>query len=195
MTTAAYGTTFSHDGRWCNFRGSLAAAELVRLATDKSVVERCVIELIAQRGLRLPTEFALDFLSRAGRVKVGDARLEDPRWRRPRLDHQLFESFLFSLVEAAVVVELEMAEVGALHSQRATAVEVDIDLGVLDALRFELGIRLALARLEDAKKFPFRQATERAVIMDDEVAGPDAHIAILRGPRHSRGRRRGACPR
>ena len=47
MTTAAYGTTFSHDGRWCNFRGSLAAAELVPVATDKSVVERCVVELMA----------------------------------------------------------------------------------------------------------------------------------------------------
>ena len=31
---------------------------------------------------------------------MDDARLEDPRWRRPRLDHQLFESFLFSFVEA-----------------------------------------------------------------------------------------------
>ena len=142
MTTAAYGTTFSHDGRWCNFRGNLAAAELVTVATEKSVVKRCVIELIAQRGRRLPTEFAFDLSSRAGRVKVCDARLEDPRWRRPRLDHQLFESFLFSLVEAPVVVELEMTKVRALHCYRATAVEVDVDLGVLDALRFELGIRL-----------------------------------------------------
>ena len=47
MTTAAYGTTFSHDGRWCNFRGSLAAAELVPAATDKSVVESCAVKLIS----------------------------------------------------------------------------------------------------------------------------------------------------
>ena len=47
MTTAAYGTTFSHDGRWCNFCGTLAAAELVPIAADKPVVERCVVELIA----------------------------------------------------------------------------------------------------------------------------------------------------
>ena len=135
----------------------------------------------------MPTEFALDLLSRAGGVKVDDARLEDPRWRRPRLDHQLFESFLFSFVEAAVVVELEMSEVGALHGQRATSVKVDVDLGVLDALCFELGMRVSVARLEDAKEPLFRETPERAVVVDDEVAGPDAHIAILLADHGTRG--------
>src|ERR1044072_2349619 len=118
---------------------------------------------------------------------MNDARLEGPRWRGPRLGHQLFESFLFSLVEAAVVVELEMAEVGALHGQRATAVEVDVDLGVLDALCFELGIRVSVARLEYAKEPLFRETPERAVVMDDEVAGPDAHIVILLADNGTRG--------
>jgi len=67
----------------------------------------------------------------------------------------LFESFLFSFVEAAFVVELEMSEVGALHGQRATSVKVDVDLGVLDALCFELGMRVSVARLEDAKELFF----------------------------------------
>jgi hypothetical protein len=118
-------------------------------------------------------------LSRAGVVKVDDTRLEYPRWRRPRLDHQLFESFLFSLVEATVVVEFEVAEVGALHCQWTPALEVHVDFGVLDSLRFELGVRLALARLENSEELPFRETQERAVVMDDEVAGPDAHFVIL----------------
>jgi hypothetical protein len=117
-------------GDGATFAGVVAAAELLEVAADKSVVKCRVVELIAQRGLRLPTEFALDLLSRAGRAKVGDARLE---------------SFLFSFVEAAVVVKLEMAEVGALHGYGATAVEVAVDLGVLDSLRFKVGMRVSFA--------------------------------------------------
>jgi hypothetical protein len=166
-------------GDGATFAGVVAAAELLEVAADKSVVKCRVVELIAQRGLRLPTEFALDLLSRAGRAKVGDARLEDPRWRRPRLDHQLFESFLFSFVEAAVVVKLEMAEVGALHGYGATAVEVAVDLGVLDSLRFKVGMRVSFAGLEDAEELLFRETPKCTVVVDDVVAGPDAHIAIL----------------
>src|SRR5438045_9506035 len=98
---------------------------------------------------------------------MGDARLEDPRWRRPRLDHQLFESFLFGLVEASVFVELEMTKVRALHCDRAAAVEVYVDLGVCDAARFELRMRRSVAWLEDWGGLLRGDAPDTTVVLNE----------------------------